>query len=359
MIQQLTYSEPPIPGLVSIVIPAYNRDDFIGATLQTVRDQEYTNWEVIVIEDSSKGETERIVGDFGRSVTQSVSYSRNEQNLGAAASRNRGFAKARGEFIATLDSDDLWRPNHLSRVVDAIRNHGAHIGYAKVQMFQHGTGAELDVYGPTDDEVSRFPISLFNRCFVVPSATVMRREVMEVVGPQSCEHKYCEDFDFFLRCVSSGVEFIHVDDVTCDYRKEHAGATTERLAGTIEEVAYTILRYSKSPAVDRETSLSFAYDNLLAAARLHRRTDPSKDPSADPVRGGQLLIEAWNLRRKDVSSLTKGVAAVIRGTIGQLLSPGEDRTRHRATMDKRPLDRSAFETSKRLLENSPELKKAA
>lgn len=359
MIERLTYSEPPIPGLVSIVIPAYNRDEFIAATLETVRNQEYKNWEVIVIEDSSRGETERIVGEFGRSVSQSVSYFRNNRNLGAAASRNRAFAKAKGEFVATLDSDDLWRPNHLSLVVEAMRHHHVQIGYAKVQMFQHATGAELDVYGPTDDEVSRFPISLFNRCFVVPSATVMRREVLEIVGPQSREHKYCEDFDFFLRCVSSGVQFYHVDEVTCNYRKDHAGATTERLAGTIEEVAYTILRYSNSPAVDQATSLSFAYENLIAAARLHRRTDPRKDPSADPKRGGQLMIEAWKLQPKRVSVLIKGLAAVMRATILHSVSPAEDRARHRATIDRRPLHRSVFESPSRISTANSEQRKAA
>lgn len=359
MIEPFKYSEPPIPGLVSIVIPAYNRDEFIGATLETVRNQQYSNWEVIVVEDSSKGETERIVQEFSDSVDQAVSYSRNDRNLGAAASRNRAFGMARGEFVATLDSDDLWRPNHLRLVVDAIRNRSAQIGYAKVQMFQHGTGAELDIYGPTDDEVANFPISLFNRCFVVPSATVMRREVLQAVGPQSSEHKYCEDFDFFLRCVSAGVQFTHVDEVTCNYRKDHAGATTERLAGTIEEVAYTILRYSNSPAVDQSTSLAFAFDNLVVAARLHRRTDPEKDPSADPMRGGQLLIEAWKLKPSEFALLFKGLSACVRSMMARLGSQKEDRTRHRATIDKQPLARSEFDSRKRILVGTPVQRHAA
>ncbi len=359
MINHIHYSDPPIPGLVSIVIPAFNRDDFIGATLETIRNQTYSNWEVIVVEDSSCGETERIVQEFADSVEQSVSYSRNATNLGAAASRNRAFRQARGEFVATLDSDDLWRPEHLRLVVDAIRSSGAQIGYAKVQMFQHGTGAKLDIYGPTDDEVTRFPLSLFNRCFVVPSATVMRREVMEVVGPQSSEHKYCEDFDFFLRCVSAGIQFEHVDEVTCDYRKGHAGATTERLAGTIEEVAYTILRYSQSPAVNRSTSLAFVFDNLLAAARLHRRTAPDKDPSADPMRGGQLMIEAWRLRPRNLSLLMKGVGVCARAGISRLVANVEDRTRHRATIDKSPLHPSAFDRGREVLARTSGQRNAA
>ncbi len=337
----IEFPQAACPGLVSIVIPAYNRDHLIRETLESIRRQTYTNWEVIVVEDASIGATERIVQEFACTVNQSVSYSRNAQNVGAAETRNVAFRLARGEYVATLDSDDVWLPDHLETVIGVVRRTGCDIGYAKVRMVEDVTGNDLGVYGPSPQEVAGFPTTLFNRCFVVASATVMRRHVLEIVGAQSSDYRYCEDFDYFLRCVSLGVTFCHVDQVTCRYRKNHAGATTERLSGTLEEVAYTTVRFANSPAIDRETCLAFAYDNFLLAARVHRRSDPAKDPTSDPLRGGQLLIEAWRLRRTKLGTLARGLGVCIREAVLQFLSLREDRSRHRISIGKIP--KSMFE----------------
>ena len=176
---------PSRVGLVTVVVPAYNRDHLIAETLESVRNQTYGNWELIVVEDGSVGETERIVERFADSVPNTVTYFRNEANRGAAESRNVAFRQASGEFVATLDSDDRWLPHHLELLVDRLQRSDAGIAYAKVMMFEDQTEKEMGIYGPSDHEVSDFPTTLFNRNFVVPSATVMRRDVLEVVGPWS------------------------------------------------------------------------------------------------------------------------------------------------------------------------------
>jgi teichuronic acid biosynthesis glycosyltransferase TuaG len=334
MTATIEFPHDPCSGLVTIVIPAYNRDDLIAETLESIRQQTYTNWELIVVEDASTGATEQIVRDFGSTVGNSVSYFRNAKNLGAAETRNVAFRLAKGEYVATLDSDDVWLPDHLETVIGEIQRSGCDIGYAKVTMVDDVTGNELGVYGPSPQEVADFPRALFNRCFVVASATVMRRNVLQIVGAQSLEHKYCEDFDFFLRCVSAGVTFAHVDRVTCRYRKNHAGATSERLSGMLEEVAYTILRYSDSPAIDHPTCLAFAYDNFLLAARVHRRSDPAKDPTSDPMRSGQLLIEAWRLRPAKTGILARGLGVCMREGVLRFLSLREDRSQFRTRIGK-------------------------
>ncbi|QDT05698.1 UDP-Glc:alpha-D-GlcNAc-diphosphoundecaprenol beta-1,3-glucosyltransferase WfgD [Rubripirellula lacrimiformis] len=322
---------PSHSGLVTVVIPAYNRDHLIAETLESIRNQSYQNWELIVVEDASVGETERIVSRFADSVPNSVKYLRNEINRGAAESRNVAFRIARGEFVATLDSDDRWLPNHLKLLVGRLQRSGAGIAYAKVMMFEDQTDKEMGVYGPSDDEVAGFPTTLFNRNFVVPSATVMRRQVLEVVGPWSSRYQFCEDFDYFLRCVSSFVDFSHVDEVTCHYRKCHSGATTEKLAGTLEEVAYTVMRYRRSEAVPADVSRNYAFENLLVAAKLHRRSDPAKDPSADRMRGGQLLIQAWRLKPMRLGVLLQGTAICLREFVYGGVAMRSDRTRFRTT----------------------------
>ena len=108
------------PLTVSVVIPAFNRERLLPRALQSVRDQSFADWEVIVVDDRSKDRTAEIVQEFA-SHDARIRYCRNERPQGPAGARNHGVALARGEFIAFLDSDDEWMPFHLARAVRHLR----------------------------------------------------------------------------------------------------------------------------------------------------------------------------------------------------------------------------------------------
>src|SRR5690349_13856373 len=121
----ICFERPMTPGLVSIVMPTRCGEQYIGATLESIGRQEYGQWELIVVEDGSTGPTQRIVEDFARRHPDNrVDYSRNDRSYGAAASRNIAFAKTAGQYIALLDSDDRWFPDHLTVSVDALQASG-------------------------------------------------------------------------------------------------------------------------------------------------------------------------------------------------------------------------------------------
>jgi GT2 family glycosyltransferase len=90
-------------GLVSVVIPNYNRAYILGRTIDSVLQQTYRPVDVIVIDDRSTDDTRRLVEAFGSAVRYFYQI-----NAGVSAARNRGFREARGEFVALLDSDDSW-----------------------------------------------------------------------------------------------------------------------------------------------------------------------------------------------------------------------------------------------------------
>ena len=340
MLRPLTFPCTPVPGLVSIIIPTHQRDHLIGATLDSVRNQSYPTWELLVVEDASQGATESIVRDFSRTVSQRVQYERNAVNLGAAATRNVAFGQARGEFVALLDSDDRWLPYHLEQLVGTIGHAGTDIAYANVRLVEDGTDRDLGTYGPSPEEVHDFPVTLYRRNFVVPSASLMKREVLRRVGPWSDEYLYCEDFDFWLRCVCCGITFAHCDDVTCLYRKSHEGATTQKLAGTIEEVAYTIKRYMNATDLDGKRIREYAIENFVAASNLHLKSDPQRDPSADCYRGGQMLLEAWKFDWTQYKHLSKGLRTCVSEKLKEWLGlPREDRTRFQARIPNQPIPR--------------------
>ncbi|TWU37415.1 glycosyltransferase family 2 protein [Novipirellula artificiosorum] len=332
----IAYLQPPRPGLVSVVIPAYNRDHLIASTLETVRRQTYMNWELFVVEDASSGETERIVKAFGASVPNAVTYLRNTSNVGAAETRNVAFRLVRGQYVATLDSDDRWLPRHLETMLDVLDRTGRDIASANVTMVEDGTDRELGVWGPSTEEVANFPASMFCRGFLTPSATVMRREVLERVGPWSSDHEYCEDYEFYLRCASLGVSFAHVKEPTCLYRKCHSDASTAKLALVVEAVAYTIRQYIGSPALDPVTCRNYAFTVFLQASRIHRRSNPDQDVSADRFRGGQLLLEAWRLSPLRFWILLKGMSVLLDSSVKNVLRPKSDRKKYRTKIERLP-----------------------
>ncbi len=98
--------------LVSIITPAYNSAKFIAETIQSVQNQTYTNWEMIIVDDCSTDNTEQIIYEIQQTDSR-IHFFKLDQNLGSGVARNLATQKAQGNYIAFLDSDDLWKPNKL------------------------------------------------------------------------------------------------------------------------------------------------------------------------------------------------------------------------------------------------------
>ena len=101
--------------LVSIITPSYNTAKFIGKTIESVQNQTYQNWEMIIVDDCSTDNTDEVID--GYLSDQRIKYIKNEKNSGAAVSRNRALRETKGKWIAFLDSDDLWSPKKLEKQI--------------------------------------------------------------------------------------------------------------------------------------------------------------------------------------------------------------------------------------------------
>jgi glycosyltransferase involved in cell wall biosynthesis len=313
MSSTITFASSPTPGLVSIVVPTYCKERYIGETLATIGQQLYSNWEVIVVEDASQGATEQIVKDFARAhPAQRVDYSRNDRRRGASHSRNVAFTKARGEFIALLDSDDRWFPEHLTRSVTALQSTGKDIVYSIAVMIDDNTERVIGLSGPMAHEFAEFPETLYRRNYVTPSATVMRRDVLADVGLWDTTLRYCEDFDYWLRCLAAGKAFHLIGGCNCLYRKNHDGATTQQECGTREEYAEIAERYPNPPGLSKTKIRRNLAKSYRWAARCHAHDDPVRDVSANRSRAAGLMFKAWRLRPKRVDYLWEAVVFGLR-----------------------------------------------
>lgn len=322
----ITFTRSQTPDLVSIIIPTYRCEQYIGETLDSISHQTYDNWEVIVVEDGQAGPTQAIVEDFARRhPSHRVEYSASGKNYGPSHSRNVAFAKAAGEFIALLDSDDRWFPDHLARSVRELCETGKDLAYSTVITIEDMTDRILGTWGPEARDLEDLPNRLFNRNFISPSATVFRRRVLGIVGAWDSDLRYCEDLSFWLRCYAAGVQFHYVGGCHCLYRKNHAGAATQKQCATLEMFAVVAQRYMHLPGLRRKIIGRFVAKAYVRAADAHVKADPTRDPSADRSRALPLLLRAWRIRPTAPMYLVKAIkiaiAEALRGRRPTSLAP--------------------------------------
>lgn len=133
--------------LVSIVMPSYNTAKFISRSIESVIQQTYSNWELLIVDDCSTDQTDSVVKPFLKD--NRIKYIKNKTNLGAAISRNVALKEARGKWIAFLDSDDLWYPDKLNKQISFMHQHNYHFSYTNyVEIDENDIENGIKVTGP-------------------------------------------------------------------------------------------------------------------------------------------------------------------------------------------------------------------
>ena len=226
---------------VSIIMPAYNVEPYVGEAIRSALAQTYTDFELIVVDDGSKDGTADVVRRRAREDPRI--HLVQHANRGLAGARNSALRAARGAFIALLDSDDLWEPDFLAEQmailearpdVDIVTGNGWCLGGA-----QHGQLARPypdsrpapDLASIIGDEWSVFIMSVF------------RRRVYTTIGPFDEDMRSNEDYDFWLRAAVAGCTFYRNDRPLGHYRvrTDSLSASDVRMLRGILHV-YTKLR---------------------------------------------------------------------------------------------------------------------
>ncbi len=189
---------------VSVVVSHFDRQAFLAEALESVAAQSYRDFELIVINDHG-ADSEAIVREFGaRAAPIPARYDYRPVNEGAAATRNRGVALARGELIAYLDDDDLWRPDHLEGLVATLDAHPAcGLAYGDAEVWRMApAGTAWRVTGRRTLAVPFQLEDLKRDDFVVPGGLVHRRAFHDRVGPFDTALAVSDDWDWLLRAVA-------------------------------------------------------------------------------------------------------------------------------------------------------------
>jgi glycosyltransferase involved in cell wall biosynthesis len=187
---------PPCPR-VSVIIPAYNAEAFIGETIASVQAQTFTDWELVAIDDGSGDRTAEII--LQRQATDSRIRLIRQPNQGVSAARNLGIAQSQGEILAFLDADDRWLPNKLSIHLQQFEaNPTLGVSFDRVEFLtQAGEPTGQSSTGRLTGLMPQYLLS--ENPTTTTSSWVVRREVLNQVGGFCPTMSYSEDLEWLLR----------------------------------------------------------------------------------------------------------------------------------------------------------------
>lgn len=188
-----TVNKTQVNPRVSVIIPTYNRGWIIKEAIDSVLAQDYNEFELIVVDDGSTDDTSEVLDSYKDAVKVF-----SQRNKGVSAARNRGIAETSGEFIAFLDSDDLWLPQKLSTQIDFFNQMpDALICQTEEVWIRNGLRVNPKKRHKKPSGMI-FKPSL-ELCLVSPSSVMIHRSLFERVGNFDETLPACEDYDLWLR----------------------------------------------------------------------------------------------------------------------------------------------------------------
>jgi len=204
-------------------MPAYNAEKTIKASLESVFEQTFNDFELIIVDDCSTDRTRTICEAFA-ALDSRIRVLSNDENKGVAASRNRGVNEACGQWAAFLDSDDLWHPSKLERQLAFIAETGAKISYT-ASKFIDSDGHEYDYILRAERDLTYD--MLLRRNLMSSSSVVVGREIMQKYKfPEGQLH---EDYVVWLRIVQDTGTAYGLDEPLLVYRLSKTSRSGRRL----------------------------------------------------------------------------------------------------------------------------------
>lgn len=227
-------------GLVSIIMPSYNTAPYIKQTIQSVLDQTYINWELIIVDDCSTDNTNEVVDTIKDC---RIHYLKNEKNSGAAISRNKALREAKGQWIAYLDSDDLWMPEKLEKQIKFMEENGyvfSYTNYEEIDVDGYKTGVK--VTGPK--KITK--TGMFNYCW--PGCLTVMYDANKIGLIQIEDIKKNNDYAMWLK-VCRKADCYLLDEILGQYRKGRVGSVSNHSIRTMIGWHYKLYREAEDMGI--------------------------------------------------------------------------------------------------------------
>ncbi len=215
---------------VSVITPAYNAAPYLEETIRSVQAQTFTDWEMIIVDDCSKDETYSLASKFAE-YDRRIHVFRNEKNSGVAAARNKALDAAIGEYIAFLDSDDLWLPLKLEKQLRFMDEGKFVLTYTNYQKFDSKTGeiGKKIIKAPSVMTAERIYGDTSIGCLtVMVNRNISGRFHMPALG-------HTEDNITWQSILAKGFKAYRLDEVLSLYREGNTSLTSGKKKAALQQ----------------------------------------------------------------------------------------------------------------------------
>lgn len=214
-------------GMVSVITPTYNCARFIAETIRSVQSQSYSNWEMIIVDDCSTDNTKDIVAQYQKEDSR-IQYHCLPHNSGAAEARNEALRRAKGKWIAFLDSDDLWTPDKLEKQINFMVRNDCHFSYTQYEEIdEEDSSLGVKVSGPRCIN----KIEMFSYCWPGCLTVMYDREVVGLI--QIPNIKKNNDYAIWLKVIKK-TDCQLLKDNLAKYRKRNGSISSGSYSSLIK-----------------------------------------------------------------------------------------------------------------------------
>jgi glycosyltransferase involved in cell wall biosynthesis len=208
---------------VSVIITTHNRREFVQEAIESVLKQDFSDYEIIVVDDGSTDGTKEALG-----ASKDITYCYQE-NRGVSRARNQGLIIARGGLISFLDSDDLWTPKKLTVQTEVMeKEQEISVTYTDEIWIRKGTRVN------PKNKHRKYSGLIFEKCLplciISPSSVMLRREIFDKVGTFDEDLPVCEDYDLWLR-IAARFPILFINEQLIIKRGGHEGQLSHRFWG--------------------------------------------------------------------------------------------------------------------------------
>lgn len=256
-------------GLISIIVPVYNAAPFLKETLQSIIEQTYTNWELILVDDASTDGSPEVLKAWIQSqtckmITKKIKLILKYKNEGPAAARNCGIRRSEGRYLVFLDADDFWDKQKLEKQYRFMSGHGYAFTFTGYEFVtKTGTRTAKQVLVP---EKLTYKKALGNTTISTITVMLDRKQIPEklLIMPNDCKR---EDTATWWRILKHGFEAYGLNEILSFYRRYPGSHSSNKL----KAVAGTWQMYRKQEKLPAGITLYYFILNLVRAVKRRIR----------------------------------------------------------------------------------------
>ena len=210
---------------VTVVIPAYNAEQYLPDAIDSILKQSFQDIEIIIIDDHSKDRSWEVIQEFAKRDSRIRAY-RNSRNLGIAGNRNKGTSLATGKYLVWQDADDISLPTRIEKQFQFMESHpdvGIVGGY--IELFRGCKTIAVRKYSPDDTSLRR---CIFRYSPIAQPAAMIRLEALHKAGEYNLNYPPAEDIDMTFR-IGEYYKLANIEEIVLRYRESDVSATFTRL----------------------------------------------------------------------------------------------------------------------------------